>query len=86
MRLGQRREFTTCTDRLQTWNQPRKRRLDPKSVYEIDFCKKVYGKEKAGNTKILHDPRLLVYREPNTEKANQCLLDKIKEANLECEK
>ena len=84
VRLGQRREFTTCTDRLQTWNQPRKRKLDPKSVYEIDFCKKVYGKEKAGNTRILQDPRLLVYREPNTEKANQCLLDKIKEANLEC--
>ena len=45
----------------------------------------MYGKEKAGDRKILHDPRLPVYRESNTEKANQGLLDKIKDARLECD-
>ena len=82
VRLKQSRDFATCTARLQTWNQPRKRKLEPRSVYEIDFSKKVYGRENAGDRKILHDPRLPVYRD--TEKANQNMLDNIREANLEC--
>lgn len=84
VRLGQSREFATCTDRLQAWNQPRKRKLEPRTVYEIDFSKKIYGKEKADDRKILHDPRLPIFRESNTEKANQDLLDKITDAKLEC--
>ena len=40
VRLKKSRDFATCTDRLQTWNQPRKRKLEPRSVYEIDFSKK----------------------------------------------
>ena len=51
-------------------------------MYEIDFSKKIYGKENAGDRKILHDPRLPVYRD--TEKANQNMLDIIRDANLEC--
>lgn len=51
-------------------------------MYEIDFSKKIYGKENAGDKKILHDPRLPVYRD--TEKANQKMLDIIRDANLEC--
>ena len=82
VRLKQSRDFATCTDRLQTWNQPRKRKLEPRSVYEIDFSKKICGKENAGDRKILHDPRLPVYRD--TEKANQNMLDIIRDANLEC--
>ena len=82
VRLKQSRDFSTCTERLQTWNQPRKRKLEPRSVYEIDFSKMIYGRENAGDRKILHDPILLVYRD--TEKANQNMLDNIREANLEC--
>ena len=82
VRLKQSRDFATCTKRLQTWNQPRKRKLEPRSVYEIDLSKKIYGREKIGDKKILHDPRLPVYRD--TEKANQNMLDKIREGNLEC--
>lgn len=51
-------------------------------MYEIDYSKKVYGKENAGDRKILHDPGLPVYRD--TGKANQNMLDIIKDANLEC--
>ena len=32
--------LATCADRLQTWNQPQKRKLEPRSVYEIDFSEK----------------------------------------------
>jgi len=42
VRLECAREFETCTSRLQTWNQPRKRKLDSQLVYEIDFSKKSY--------------------------------------------
>ena len=82
VRLKKSRDFATCTDRLQAWNQPRKRKLEPRSVYEIDFSKKIYGKENAGDRKILHDPRLPVYRD--TEKANQNMFAIIRDANLEC--
>jgi len=51
-------------------------------VYEIDFSKKIYGKKNVGDRKILHDPRRPAYRD--TEKANQNMLDIIREANLEC--
>ena len=49
-------EFETCTSRLQTWNQPRKRKLDPETVYDIDFSRKIYRKKKK-NPKPLTDPR-----------------------------
>ena len=55
-------------------NDPRKRKSEPRSGYEIDFSKKMYGRENAGGRNILHDPRLPVYRD--TEKANQNMLDK----------
>ena len=51
-------------------------------MYKIDFSKKIYGKENAGDKKNLHDPRLPVYKD--TEKANQNMLDIIRDANLEC--
>ena len=63
-------------------NESRKRKLELRSVYEIDFSKKIYGRENAGDSKIFHDPRLPVYRD--NEKANQNMLDNIREANLEC--
>ena len=49
VRLNCTREFETCTSRLQTWNQPRKRKLDSQSVYEIDFPKKIYRREERNN-------------------------------------
>jgi len=51
VRLQQSRDFATCTDSLQTWNQPQKRKLEPRSVYEVDFSKKIFGEENAGGGK-----------------------------------
>ena len=56
-------------------NDPRKRKLEPRSRYEIDFSKTTYVRENAGARNILHDPRLPEYRD--TEKANQNMLDNI---------
>ena len=47
----------SCTSRLQTWNQPRKRHLDPVSVKDIDFCNVEYGKVKRKMSNMLYDPR-----------------------------
>lgn len=77
------RNYQTCTSRLQTWNQPRKRKLDSSSVYEIDFSKKVYGKD-SKKPRELQDPRLPAYRESSPSAANQVLLDNINSISLDC--
>ena len=56
-RMKSTREYESCTSRLQTWNQPRKRKLDPQSVYDIDFSKKIYRREERNAVKPLSDPR-----------------------------
>ena len=78
------REFETCTSRLQTWNQPRKRKLEPKSVYDIDFSKKVYRREERNATKCLIDPRHQCDRNQDSEQVNNDLLEKIKIVNPNC--
>ena len=64
------REFLTC-------------KLDARSVYEIDFSKKVYGKDSKVKT-ALHDPRFVDFRESSTIVANQTLMDNIKTISLDC--
>lgn len=78
------REFETCTSRLQTWNQPRKRKLDSQSVYEIDFSKKIYRREERNNVKPLNDPRRPSERNSDSIKVNRELLDKIKRVKPNC--
>ena len=46
-----------CTSRLQTWNQPRKRHLDPANVMDIDFANHEYGKVKRKPPCTSYDPR-----------------------------
>ena len=41
VRFKQSRDFAACTERLRTWNHPGKRKLEPRSEYEIDFSKKI---------------------------------------------
>ena len=77
------RDYQTCTGRLQTWNQPRKRKLDSSSVYEIDFSKKVYGKD-SKKPRELQDPRLPAFRESKPSAANKVLLDNINSISLDC--
>ena len=42
---------------MQTWNQPRKRRLDSCSIDDISFVKHEYGKQKRPSQSIVYDPR-----------------------------
>ena len=37
VRLEFTRPFLSCTSRLQTWNQPRQKKLSPKNIFEISF-------------------------------------------------
>lgn len=84
MRLKCAREFETCTSRLQTWNQPRKRKLGSQSVYEIDFSKKSYRREERSNIKPLTDPRRPSERNNDSKKVNRELLAKIKRVKPNC--
>ena len=83
-RLKSTRDLETCTSRLQTWNQPRKRKLDPQSVYDIDFSKKAYGKE-IKVTRSPYDPRNPSHRNINSQEVNSELLDRICKAKPNCE-
>ena len=46
-RLGFTQPFLSCTSRLQTWNHPRQKKLDPKTIYEISCERAEYGKVKS---------------------------------------
>ena len=83
-RLKSTREFESCTSRLQKWNQPRKRKLDAQSVYDIDFSKKIYGREERNSVKPLRDPRRLQDRNSDCSLANKDLLDRIKDVKPNC--
>ena len=39
-------QYTACTSKLQEWNRPRKRTLEPQQVDEIKFIKHEHGKIK----------------------------------------
>ena len=57
--------FLTCTDQLQSWNQPRLRKVKSVPVQELKFQKLEYGKKAAKYSKplsSLFDPRPLVHR------------------------
>lgn len=45
VRLGFTRPFQSCTSRLQTWNQPRPKKLKQRNVYDIPFENAKYRKE-----------------------------------------
>lgn len=84
VRLQSSRDFQTCTERLQTLNQPRKKKLDPQTVYKIDFSRKVYGRKEESVTKQLNDPRPQAYRENNSHKANESLLNELFKGKPNC--
>ena len=45
-----------CTSQLQTWNQPRKRVLEPSEVSNIKFVKMELGKRERSIQSKLYDP------------------------------
>ena len=77
-------EFETCTSRLQTCNQPRKRKLDSQSVYEFNFSKKIYGREERKTAKPLNDPTRPSERNSDPKNDNRELLDNIKGVKPHC--
>lgn len=50
-------EYVSCTAKLQEWNQPRKRTLDPQNSEEIKFVKLEHGKVKRQHLNPAYDPR-----------------------------
>ena len=56
-RIKKTQEYTACTSKLQEWNQPRKRTLDPQNVDAIKFVKLEHGKSKREHFKAVYDPR-----------------------------
>ncbi len=57
-RLKTTHEFVASTSKLQTWNQPRKRTLEPQSVEEIKFVKLEHGKAyRREHQQPAYDPR-----------------------------
>ena len=56
-RIKQLRSPDSCTSRLQKWNQPRKRKLEPCNVDDITFVKPEFGKSKKQMRYVPYDPR-----------------------------
>ena len=50
-------EYTACTSKLQEWNKPRKRILEPQHIDNIKFVKHEYGKVKREHSAAVYDPR-----------------------------
>ena len=55
-RIKKLRSPQSCTSELQKWNQPRKRKLESRSVEDISFVKHEYGKTKKVEQSVLYDP------------------------------
>ena len=56
---GQTEDETSCTLKLQKWNQPRKRRLDSQPSKEISFTVEQYDHKPCRISKEFFDPRPL---------------------------
>ena len=82
-RLKSTRDLETCNSRLQTWNQPRKRKLDPQCVNDINFAQKAYGKE-IKLAKSPCDPINPSHRNINSQEVNSEILDRICKVKPNC--
>ena len=48
-RFGLYRELDTCTSKLQEWNKPRRKKLEPRCLYEISFKRQKLQEDKPEN-------------------------------------
>ena len=66
-RLGMVPEFLTCTDKLQQWNRPRGRHVDPIPVEQLGTRRRdlMPTKERALGSQMIFDPRPLCLRGAN---------------------
>ncbi len=56
-------EYQTCTDRLQTWNQPRKKKVDPIPVDELgNRRRELLQMSSRSTSSVMFDPRPMDYR------------------------
>ena len=68
----------SCTSELQKWNQPRKRKLESRSVNNIPFIKHEYGKTKKVALSVFYDPR-----PPNMRSTSQSSIQILREDLLQ---
>ena len=74
------RDQVACTSELQTWNRPRKQKLDPADIRSIKFVKLEHDKVKRPMKSKLYDPRPPEHcHTSNTE--IQHLISYLKETN-----
>ena len=66
-RLGTTPEFLTCTDKLQQWNQPRAKCIDPIPVNQLGARRRelLAPRKKFSGANVIFDPQPLAYREPD---------------------
>ena len=73
----------SCTSKLQTWNQPRKRQLECKCSSEITFRVEDYYHKPCRQSKQPLDPRLLESQK-TTDTEMEVFLGNLKELKLSC--
>ena len=83
-RLNDTRDYVACTSKLQSWNQPRKRVLDPLPVNEIKFVKLEYGKVYTRKHETpAYDPRPAQYQHTSDSEIRS-LHDKLQSISTRC--
>ena len=91
-RLGYARESTTCTERLQQWNQPRSKKAAIKKVSEMDWRKTSLAKQCFGDKQQrpklasadLVDPRALSMRGNVQERLEGVVEEHLRRGNIFC--
>ena len=73
----------TCTSKLQTWNQPRKRRLDSKAANEISFKVESYLHTPIRKSKDFFDPRPPALQKTTADELQE-LSESLKQLKSSC--
>ena len=76
-------DTVSCTSKLQTWNQPRKRRLDSQPVSEISFKVEDYYCKPTHQSKELIDPRPLELQK-TTDEEKEAFIANLKKLEVSC--
>ena len=76
-------DTVSCTSKLQTWNQPRKRRLDSQPVSEISFKVEDYYCKPTRQSKELIDPRPLELQK-TTDEEKKSFIENLKKLEVSC--
>ena len=80
-------QLETCTERLQTWNHPRPRRVKPVPVQQLKFQKLEFDRQSTTCVKPLsaaYDPRPPLYQHDDDSKAVKTLYNKLEGLGKAC--